>query len=447
MPRTRQTTRPPLQLAYQSAERLLQAIRHLPWPMLLDSGFPSAQAGRFSIACAAPDRQLTIRHPGEASQLEQLRQPPAAPSSHLPFTGGWMGYWSYDAGRLFEALPATTADDLALPLIRMGHYPWALVTDHQLQETWLAGDFDEALADNLQARLQAATAQPDESFQLTGPFVSNLSRTAYLQAFEQVQQWLRSGDAYQVNLTRRFSAGYRGSLYQAWAQLRQAVAAPFAAFMDFGDTSILSLSPERFLLVEADGQVETKPIKGTRPRGENEAEDVLYQQALLNSSKDRAENLMIVDLLRNDLGRVCEPGSISVPDLFTLESFTNVHHLVSRITGQLAADKQPLDLLKACFPGGSITGAPKLRAMAIIEALEPCRRSIYCGAMGYIDRSGRMDFNIAIRTFIATQNRLHIWGGGGLVADSVGPEEYAESHYKVARLIRCLQPDFPPTAD
>ncbi|NLW05695.1 MAG: aminodeoxychorismate synthase component I, partial [Pseudomonadaceae bacterium] len=258
----------------------------------------------------------------------------------------------------------------------------------------------------------------------------------------QVQALLASGDCYQVNLAQRFTASYQGDLYQAWQLLRQQIAAPFSAFMDFGDATILSLSPERFLQATAKGEVETKPIKGTRPRGKTQQEDQQLAEALLNSKKDQAENLMIVDLLRNDLGRVCQPGSIQVPNLFTLESYTNVHHLVSRITGQLAKGKDSLDLLKASFPGGSITGAPKLRAMQIIDQLEPCQRSVYCGSIGYFDRRGGIDFNIAIRTFIAYQGQLHISAGGGLVADSNGAQEYQETLDKVSRLIRCLEPNF-----
>ncbi|SFW98952.1 aminodeoxychorismate synthase component I [Marinospirillum alkaliphilum] len=436
-------------LPYASATELLHAVRHLPDPILLDSCHPSDNAGRFSIACATPTEVLEIHSAAELLLLEKLRQPlpplTAPEIQHLPFTGGWMGYWSYDAGRLFEQLPQQAEDDLALPLIRMGLYPWALVTDHQLQQTWLVGSFNPELAEQLLQHLQASPIQvADEAdFQLTNPFVSNLSHQAYLEHFEQVQAWLRSGDAYQVNLAQRFTASYKGSLYQAWQQLRSDINAPWAAFMQWQDKALLSLSPERFLLAEPDGRVETRPIKGTRPRGQTPEEDQHYRDELLHSAKDRAENLMIVDLLRNDLGRVCEPGSIRVPQLFALESHTNVHHLVSHVTGQLAPGKHPLDLLQACFPGGSITGAPKLRAMEIIETLEPCRRSIYCGSIGYLDRSGRMDFNIAIRTFIASDNQLHVWGGGGLVADSDGQTEYEETFHKVSWLIRCLQPTFP----
>ncbi|MDR9467135.1 aminodeoxychorismate synthase component I [Marinospirillum sp.] len=433
-----------LQLPFASDQALLQAVRPLKWPALLCSGQASEFGGRFSIACGDPVKQLEISSKAEAEKLNALKleasNPGEQPPTEIPFTCGWLGYFSYDAGRLFENLPSVAKDDLPLPWVRLGYYTWSLVSDHKTQTTWLSGYFSDAEAETL--RLRLSTPAPEESFKLETGFTSNMSAASYRDKFAQVQALLKSGDCYQINLAQRFSASFTGSSHAIWKALSQQIAAPFSAFLDFGDQQLLSLSPERFIQGFANGQVETKPIKGTRPRGITPEQDRAYKEELLNSSKDRAENLMIVDLLRNDLGRVCQAGSIAVPDLFTLESYTNVHHLVSRITGQLADGKQPLDLLKAAFPGGSITGAPKLRAMQIIEELEPCRRSAYCGSIGYIDQSGRMDFNIAIRTFIAAENQLHVWGGGGLVADSNVDEEYAETLHKVARLIRVLEPEF-----
>lgn len=447
-------------LPLASGTELLLAIKHLAWPILLDSGAPADRAGRFSIAVASPTQRLEVKSCQDLAQLEQLRQVDKAPLinsefnhlpfNHLPFIGGWLGYWSYEAGRLFEDLPQHTQPDINLPLIRMGYYPWALVTDHQLAQTWLVGECTDALAKDLTSRLKQIiqeTQPAPANFKLTQAFVSNLSYADYQQRFNQVQALLKSGDCYQVNLAQRFTASYQGDLYSAWQLLRQQIAAPFSAFMDFGDATILSLSPERFLKASVSGLVETKPIKGTRPRGKTQQEDQQLAAELLSSAKDQAENLMIVDLLRNDLGKVCQTGSIQVPDLFTLESYTNVHHLVSRVTGQLATGKGNLDLLTASFPGGSITGAPKLRAMQVIDELEPCQRSVYCGSIGYLDRRGGMDFNIAIRTFIAQKNQLHISAGGGLVADSNGAQEYQETLDKVTRLIHCLQPNFTGTQE
>ncbi|MFK7160400.1 aminodeoxychorismate synthase component I [Marinospirillum sp. MEB164] len=431
-------------LPYLDSRALLRLIQHQPWPVLLDSGHPSARAGRFSIASAAPSRRLVIQQPQQAAALDQLRPTlpdgeVAADIAHLPFISGWIGYWSYAAGQLFEPVTQQAEDDLGLPWIAMGYYPWALVTDHQRHESWLVGNAPAWIRQRL-ANEPAAPAL--HAFQLTEPFRSNMSQDAYREKFAQVQAWLRSGDVYQINLAQRFSAGFQGDPLTAWSLLREQIAAPFAAYLDFGDHQLLSLSPERFLCVDAQGWVETKPIKGTRPRGATPNEDQRLAEELLNHPKDRAENLMIVDLLRNDLGRVCRPGSIRVPDLFTLESYTNVHHLVSRVVGKLTSQASGVDLLAASFPGGSITGAPKIRAMEIIDQLEPQQRSVYCGSIGYLDDRGQMDFNIAIRTFIARQQRLYVWGGGGLVADSDPEAEYQETLDKIAQLIRCLQPDF-----
>jgi para-aminobenzoate synthetase component I len=256
-----------------------------------------------------------------------------------------------------------------------------------------------------------------------------------------VQRYIRAGDCYQINLAQRFSAPYRGDLWAAYLRLREATPTPFAGYMAWpaerGEQAILSVSPERFLSCR-EGRVEARPIKGTRPRGATRDEDRQLAAELEESLKDRAENVMIVDLLRNDLGRVCRVGSVRVPQLCGLESYANVHHLVSVITGELDADRRPLDLLASSFPGGSITGAPKVRAMQIIDALEPSRRSVYCGSLGYVDVRGRMDTSIAIRTAVADRERLHLWGGGGVVADSSGEAEYRETLDKIRHLMAAL---------
>jgi len=241
-----------------------------------------------------------------------------------------------------------------------------------------------------------------------------------------------------VNFAQHFSACYQGEEWQAYKILRRAIPSPFSAYYNLGKQTLLSISPERFISV-IDDHIEAKPIKGTIARNDDREIDNRNRQTLFNSTKDRAENLMIVDLLRNDLGKACEPGSIHVEKLFDVESFANVHHLVSTITGKLADDQTNLTLLKACFPGGSITGAPKRRAMQIIDELEGVQRSIYCGSIGYISRCGHMDTNIAIRTLLADGETLHCWGGGGIVADSNAESEYQESLTKVKKLLNRLE--------
>jgi para-aminobenzoate synthetase component 1 len=265
-----------------------------------------------------------------------------------------------------------------------------------------------------------------------------MSRQQYASAFARAQQYIQAGDCYQINLAQRFSSRFQGDPWQAYRQLREVAAAPFSAYMQHDDMALMSLSPERFLKVDG-STVTTSPIKGTIGRGNDAQSDQQLAKQLLLSEKDRAENLMIVDLLRNDLGKSCKPGSIKVEQLFELQSFETVHHLVSTITGELDSGQHALDLLAACFPGGSITGAPKIRAMEIIEQLEPDRRAVYCGSIGYISYDGQMDTNIAIRTFLCEQHSIHCWAGGGIVADSRCEAEYQECLSKIARFMKNLE--------
>jgi para-aminobenzoate synthetase component 1 len=266
---------------------------------------------------------------------------------------------------------------------------------------------------------------------------SSFSRESYAAAFASVQARIQRGDCYQVNLTQRFRARAEGDAWHAYLQLREINPAPFAAFLDFPDGRVLCSSPELFLRVVGD-RVETKPIKGTRPRAADGVRDRALVEALRMSAKDRAENVMIVDLLRNDLGKSCVPGSIRASKVFEVESFASVHHLVSTVEGRLAPGKHALDLLAGCFPGGSITGAPKVAAMRIIEELEPQRRSVYCGCIGYIGFDGDMDLNIAIRTLVQHGDYIYAWAGGGVVADSEVDAEYQESLDKAAALLEVL---------
>jgi para-aminobenzoate synthetase component 1 len=264
----------------------------------------------------------------------------------------------------------------------------------------------------------------------------------YHQAFNRIRDYIREGDCYQVNLAQRFQAPCTGDPWLGYRRLRAINPAPFAAYLNLPFGQVLSSSPERFLEVRG-GHVETRPIKGTRPRQSDPAADAAQAGELAACGKDRAENLMIVDLLRNDLGKVCVPGSVETSRLFEVESFANVHHLVSTVTGRLAPGLDAIDLLRAAFPGGSITGAPKLRAMEIIEELEPDRRGVYCGAIGYLGFNGDMDTNIAIRTVVITAGQAHCWAGGGIVADSEWQAEYQECLDKASPMLRLLASDSP----
>jgi para-aminobenzoate synthetase component 1 len=269
---------------------------------------------------------------------------------------------------------------------------------------------------------------------------SSFTRAGYLEAVERVREYIFAGDIFQANLSQRFEVALTEPPWPLYLRLRGRNAAPFAAFFDLPHAAILSASPERFLHVDVSGHVETRPIKGTRPRGIGPEHDAALGQALAESAKDRAENLMIVDLMRNDLSRVCAPGTVRVPELFTLERYATVHHLVSTVIGRLEPGLDALDLLRAAFPGGSITGAPKVRAMEIIAGLEPSSRAVYCGSIGYLSVTGELDTNIAIRTAVTRHGRLYFNAGGGIVADSVPEQEYLETLDKARGIIDALEP-------
>lgn len=426
-------------------------LQRRPGAVLLDSSYPEAPGGRYDIISCDPLATLEITAGGQVrcdASLTLPNDPFAAqqalldslaievPASELPFLGGLIGYWSYDLGRIVENLPEQAQDVTGLPWSRLGLYDWALIQDHWQRQAWLVA--------SPQRREQvlewlAAEPTPAAPFSLVEAFSAEIKREDYGKRFRAIQRYIHAGDCYQINLTQRFSASYRGDPWQAYHRLRQATPTPFAGYMAWQDKAILSLSPERFIEVR-DNRVEARPIKGTRSRGITPTQDQALARELIESLKDRAENIMIVDLLRNDLGRVCVPGSVQVPQLCGLESYANVHHLVSVVTGELSEQSSALTLLAAAFPGGSITGAPKVRAMQIIDEQEPSRRSVYCGCLGYVDVRGHMDTSIAIRTVIASSGQLHIWGGGGIVADSVEEAEYRETLDKINRLMEALSP-------
>lgn len=426
-----------------------ERIRQAPGAVLLDSARPSAERGRFDLLSAWPLQTLTPQasEAGTAflqrlrSSLAQLGPAQLPDDIELPFAGGLIGYLSYDFGRRLEQLPNLAADDLGLADASLGLYAWALISDHQLQRSQLL--FHPSLADAERQRLitlfDTSVAPSQTHFSLLAPMLGDISREDYRQAFDKVQAYIHAGDCYQINLTQRFRAPCAGDPWHAYQAVRQACPTPFSGFQALADGScLLSFSPERFIQV-SNGRVETRPIKGTRPRSADAEQDARNGAELLASRKDRAENLMIVDLLRNDLGRTCQIGSVKVPELFSLESYPNVHHLVSSVTGQLATDKDALDLIAGSFPGGSITGAPKIRAMQIIDELEPSRRALYCGSLLYIDVRGEMDSSIAIRSLLVKDGQVCCWGGGAVVADSDWQAEYEESITKVKVLLDTLQ--------
>ncbi|PAJ73924.1 aminodeoxychorismate synthase, component I [Pseudoalteromonas sp. NBT06-2] len=423
-----------------------------PWAIFLDSANSEHINNRFDIISIKPVKTIETRDGycfinNGLSQLSpfellnaqmQFFDSLKAPFD-LPFSGGLLGHFSYDLGRYLEKINNTASNDISLPDMAVGLYPDALIFAHKTNKWFYIAQPNY----NRHALYERYLAQTDQSvnakFKLASPWQSNMTKSQYTKKFNTIQNYIKSGDCYQINLAQRFSAQYQGSPWHAYLKLREENKAPFSAYINHPNGCILSVSPERFIQIK-DRAIETKPIKGTLPRSSNPIIDKNNALTLAHSEKDRAENVMIVDLLRNDLGKVAAPGSVKVPALFKIESFPAVHHLVSTVTAQLAENKTAVDQLEAAFPGGSITGAPKIRAMQIIEELEPHRRSIYCGSIGYLSSCGNMDTSITIRTLICDKksNKIHCWAGGGIVADSTAEAEYQETLDKVRKILPVL---------
>ncbi|XQW86939.1 aminodeoxychorismate synthase component I [Thalassotalea piscium] len=379
------------------------------------------------------DDPLTLLEKTQSNIFKQYQ----VTTSELPFNGGCLGYFSYDLGRYFETLPSQAIKDIDMPEMAVGIYTQAIIFNRKTQSYTLVCPEHKRVEITKELTDQLSKNHISKSFSLSTPWQTNISKVEYQEKFEHIQQYLLSGDCYQINLTQRFSAKYQGNEYSAYLALREKNQAPFSAFMRFEQFAIMSLSPERFLSLN-NRKVQSKPIKGTQVRSTDIMQDKSNAEQLLHSEKDRAENLMIVDLLRNDISRVCQAGTVKVPKLFDIESFPAVHHLVSTVEGSLADHYSAYDLLRASFPGGSITGAPKIRAMEIIDELEPQRRAIYCGSIGYISSCGKMDTSITIRTLVAIEKTLYCWAGGGIVADSEVNAEYQESLDKVNKILPIL---------
>ncbi|RCK44884.1 aminobenzoate synthetase [Thalassospira profundimaris] len=379
-----------------------------------------------------------------------------------PFQGGLVGYFGYDLCQQLETLPVPQNDFINIPDMLAGIYDVVISFDIAQRRMWIIAhglesqtrtfsdmcarsqitDVQQVLAGLIQEQDRKQTLPAAPSAPAISSWQSNFTREGYEAAVGRVKDYIFAGDIFQANLSQSFSAQYDpaqlADIWGLYRRIRGISPAPFGAFLNFGDVAILSNSPERFLKLDDAGAVETKPIKGTRPRGKTPVEDAIFAQDLLVSEKDRAENVMIVDLLRNDLSRVCKPHSVIADPICDLESFANVHHLVSTVTGRLQEGQDAIDLLMACFPGGSITGAPKIRAMEIITELEQTRRGAYCGAIGFIDFNGVMDTNIAIRTLAFHDGKVAFNAGGGIVADSDPSAEYEETLAKAAKLMAAL---------
>lgn len=420
-----------------------QSLKDLPGFVLLESS--DRRWGRYDILSACPYSSFTASDKIINFQdvLEQLkRQVPFIPSKlDLPFQGGAIGYFSYDFGATQFDLYTDTHPCNEMPSFFIGLYDWAIVADHTQKKVHLIAANTQAVTAELIAEVKTrwqTINHAQKPFKLEKSFSPLISKADYRQAFATIHQSLREGRAYQVNYTQPFSAEYSGDSWEMYKRVRINNPVPYAAYLSYPESQVLSFSPERFLKMEQ-GYVLTSPIKGTMPRSADSEKDEKLRLALLSSVKNRAENIMIVDLVRNDLSKFAKPGSVDVASLCEIQSFKNVHHLVSDIKAKCYDETHPLDAFAACFPGGSITGAPKREAMRIIHENEPFARGIYCGSVAYLSNHGRFDSNIAIRTLIAKSNSLYLSTGGGIVMDSQWEDEYRECFTKIAAIVNSCQ--------
>jgi para-aminobenzoate synthetase component 1 len=483
--------------AVPDAAATTERFADLPFLLLLDSTADPERTGRYSFLSADPYAVIRSRGPvaerrdrgsgawtplaTDALSAARAALAPLAtePVPGLPpFQGGAAGYIGYDWGATLERLPEPRYDDLAIPDVILGLYDWVLAWDHCEHAAWIistgapsSGTDAEPWARERLAMVRARLTQapggrpvasppsapgPEPTTAPSYPVLgiegaeeiglrSTFTHRGYLSAVARVREYIFAGDIFQANLSQRFQAALTEPPSALYRRLRRTNPAAFGAYLDVGDLQVLSVSPERFLRLSG-RHVETRPIKGTRPRGLGPMHDALLGRVLAESDKDRAENVMIVDLLRNDLSRVCRPGTVRVPELFALEQHPTVHHLVSTVVGELEEGADAVDLLRATFPGGSITGAPKVRAMEIIAELEPTRRGVYCGSLGYVGTTGAMDTSIAIRTAVVRRGTVYFQAGGGIVADSDPEAEYRETLDKARGIIRALAEQRSPSA-
>lgn len=438
------------ELTYCDPVLIYEAFAHLPGSVFLDG-----HIDYFSYIGIDPFKRITNVLESPFTSLKQnINNFSFESMAGLPpFQGGLLGYWGYDLCAKMENIQLPKPDEFSLPDMIIGFYDLVIGFDHRQKQAWVMSSGLPERHPVLQKkraekRLNWVSellkqhkfiAENQNNFIDPGDITSNFTHYEYCLAVEKVKEYILNGDVFETNIAQRFQVDLPKdySIYELYRRLRTSSKAPFSSYLNFGDVKIASASPERFLQVKSKN-VETKPIKGTLPRGKTKEEDMQLAQQLLQSEKDKAENTMIVDLMRNDLSKVCLPDSVQVQKLCALESFSNVHHLVSTIQATLGEEYDAIDLLEACYPGGSITGAPKIRSMEIISEIEPHRRGAYCGAIGYISFNGEMDTSITIRTLTANKNKLCFHAGGAIVLDSDPQDEYQETLDKASVMINAL---------
>lgn len=417
---------------------------------ILDSGMDFENLGRYSFISSNPFKILKFKNSVEnpVKELEkELNKYKVTNDTHLPFIGGAVGYLSYDLFRYIESIKENSVDDINCYDLYFGLYNYVVVIDNLENKTYIATpNFDkeneEKIINNIYEKIKHFEENnkysiKKDKYEKEVLLKSNFTKEEFEKSVIKIKEHIEEGDIYQANLTQRFTCETEKSSYELYKDLREISKAPFGAFLNFEDFDILSNSPERFIKC-IDKNIITSPIKGTRPRGKNKEEDLKLKEELLNSDKDKSELLMIVDLERNDLSKISKINTVKVPEIFKIESYANVHHLVSTVCGELNDDVSLVDIINATFPGGSITGTPKIKAMEIIEKLEPTKRNVYTGSIGYISFCGNMDFNICIRTIIKKDNKVYFQVGGGITYDSNPSDEYQETLDKAKSIIKAL---------
>lgn len=455
--------------------KVLESLNTLAHPVWLDSGYQNSRGnsirGRYDILSADPlnifsdpsyiDINKAIDELNNACDTQAEKNFKNTRTiknditeyepelEHIPFIGGAIGYFNYEHNSDSFSLntpPSLLRQSHNLRKSYVGIFDWCFVVDHKEKKSFLIflnvcpkqkeKHITEIIERNFQSKNLENPLKNSNQYK-TKNLSPNTTKQEYINSLKIIKKYIVEGDTYQINYSQRFSADFTGSSMACYSALREKLPSPYSAYIDLSDDKILCFSPERFIDIK-NRVASTKPIKGTAPRGKTLEEDKRLSNQLMASQKNRAENLMIVDLLRNDFSQLCEAHSVLTPKLFALESFANVHHLVSTVTGKLKQNATPLELFEACFPGGSITGAPKKRAMEIILELEKYPRNIYCGSVFYFDIRGKLDSNIAIRTLLISEKKLYCWGGGGIVHDSNIEEEYQETFHKVDILLNAL---------
>ena len=462
----------PLELALP-LDRYIDAFPRQMGTFLLDGAGPRTRASMLGAApfltfrawrqTGSNNARIVVKGAGRHDELvgdpfamlrELLaRYAPSFPSRPLPFMAGAVGYFGYEVGQWLERLPKLPRPGDGMPDVAFGFHRWVLGTTDQGAFLSIASEDPDATRAEIIAVLRAFESRAEPLPHPTAPVPQledfdslarslgvrrSVSHEQYVQKVHDVKKHLDAGDAYEVCLTHALDAPFAGDPARLFRALRHASPAPYAALLDLPEGAVVSSSPECFVSLDARGAVESRPIKGTRPRGASEAEDVALASDLAENEKDRAENAMIVDLVRNDLGRVCRWGSVEVPAFGVVEPYASVHQLVSTVRGELAPGCDALDVIRACFPPGSMTGAPKIEAMRILEGLEPLERGVYSGALGFLDFDGTMDFSVVIRTVVAKGERATFHVGGAVVADSDAESEHTETLHKARAILGAL---------